>query len=258
MLPSGHEDAARSAFRKGAGWDRRVCVGKSRGEFLTVEKPPSAALRSLLDIVSNSSSSSINAPDDNTGQPSPASGAGAPPAPAGVVRRIKRLLGGSFIVYALLVATHLGEFWPFSIYPMFSRGGYPWVRSIVRDVTPTDTQAAQAGGDPLALALTDSLFWEGVDIDRLEGIPFPLEPAGINQNDVANFVSKSTDWNERRIAAMRKIYGDILDRQSLLVYRVDGRLLEDRSVDVVYTPYILMTPDTTVITPAIRPTGGER
>ena len=41
----------------------------------------------------------------------------------------------SFIIYGALVATHEGEYWPFSIYPMFSKAGNPWTRAIVRDVT---------------------------------------------------------------------------------------------------------------------------
>ena len=35
------------------------------------------------------------------------------------------LLVSLFMLQTLLVSTHLGEFWPFSIYPMFSRGGHP-------------------------------------------------------------------------------------------------------------------------------------
>lgn len=36
------------------------------------------------------------------------------------------------VVYGLLVAIHLGEFWPFSIYPMFSQTGNPWTGAAER------------------------------------------------------------------------------------------------------------------------------
>src|SRR5690625_1138715 len=46
-----------------------------------------------------------------------------------------KILGVLFLVHAILVSTHEGEFWPFSIYPMFSQAGNPWARAMVLDVT---------------------------------------------------------------------------------------------------------------------------
>ncbi len=143
---------------------------------------------------------------------------------------------GTIALSALLVSTHLGEFWPFSIYPMFSRGGHPWVRSVVRDVSGTDAA-------PLWATLDDP--------SDLVGNPYPLEPAGINQNDIANFVSKSDRWDAGRIGAMRKVFGKTLNDRSLLVYRVDGKLVDDRNVRVRFVPFILMTPDTTYLNPTL-------
>lgn len=53
-------------------------------------------------------------------------------------KRALHIVGGVLVVYALLVATHLGEFWPFSIYPMFSQAGTPWTRAVVREL-PSQT-----------------------------------------------------------------------------------------------------------------------
>ncbi|MDZ4701437.1 MAG: hypothetical protein SH809_17120 [Rhodothermales bacterium] len=148
--------------------------------------------------------------------------------PAPLVRA-RRLLGGTIVVYALLVATHLGEFWPFSIYPMFSQGGRTWTRAIVRDVS----------------AVPDSLLWHTVSIDDLPGEAFPINPTGVNQNDVANFVAKSSTWNADRVAALRTIFGEATQERSLLVMRVQGRLVDQDEVEVHYTPFILLAPDTT-------------
>src|SRR5690625_7490964 len=46
-----------------------------------------------------------------------------------------KILGVLFLVHAILVSTHEGEFWPFSIYTMFSQAGNPWERAMVLDVT---------------------------------------------------------------------------------------------------------------------------
>lgn len=149
--------------------------------------------------------------------------------------RIKRLLTGTLLVYALLVSTHLGEFWPFSIYPMFSRGGHDWSRAIVRDMK------GSAG----------AIRWEPSSIDTLPGEAFALDDQGINQNDIANFVAKSAQWSPRRVAAMRMVFGPALDSRQLLLYRADGRLEEDKSITVTFTPFIFMTSDSTYFNPSL-------
>lgn len=148
----------------------------------------------------------------------------------------RRLLGGTFLVYALLVATHLGEFWPFSIYPMFSQGGNTWTRALIRDVSE----------------VPGSNLWQTVfEDDDLPGDPYPLGLTDINQNDVANFVSKTRVWNADRVVALRKIFGETVDERSLLVYRVQGRLSEGREVEVTYTPFVMLAPEDTHFNPAL-------
>jgi len=149
--------------------------------------------------------------------------------------RTRRLLIGTLIAYALLVATHLGEFWPFSIYPMFSRGGHDWSRAIVRDMTEQP----------------DAISWQPVGIDELPGEAFALNDVSINQNDIANFVAKASDWSPRRVEAMRKVFGTTLNSHALLIYRAEGRLLDDRKVSMTFTPFVLMTPGTTRFNPEL-------
>lgn len=152
------------------------------------------------------------------------------------LEKSKRLLGGTFIVYALLVATNLGEFWPFSIYPMFSQAGRSWVRTIVRDVS--DRPVAPQD-------------WTPVNMESLDGLPYALEPVGINQNDVANFVSKSSQWTPQRTEAIRRVYREALRDRTLLVYRAQGTLSDDGSISVAFTPYVLMSPDSTWLHPEV-------
>lgn len=149
--------------------------------------------------------------------------------------KTKRILLGTLLVYLLLVSTHLGEFWPFSIYPMFSRGGHDWSRAIVRDMSSSDP----------------AIKWEPSTIDTLPGTPFALNDEGINQNDIANFVAKSAQWSPRRIAAMRKVFGAALDSKRLLLYRAEGHLEDDKRVTVTLTPFIFMTSDSTAFNPSL-------
>lgn len=148
-------------------------------------------------------------------------------------RRARRLLTGTFVVYAVLVAFHLGEFWPFSIYPMFSQGGNPWTRALVRDVEH----------------VPPALWWETATLDDLPGEAFPLNEVGVNQNDIANFVSKSTTWNERRVAGLRRVFGATLDDHAIMIYRADGRLVDPDSVAITLTPFIALTPDSVAFNP---------
>ncbi len=155
-----------------------------------------------------------------------------------------RLLAGLVLLQGLLVTTHLGdfwpaerthelgEFWPFSIYPMFSQGGKPWVRSLVRDVPAAD----------------DPALWRTRSFDDLPGQPYALDDVGVLQNDIANFISKSRTWNARRIAAIRKVFGDELALKNLLIFRAEGKIGDD-TVNVSFTPFLLLAPDSTYFNP---------
>lgn len=162
-----------------------------------------------------------------------------------------RLLVGILILYAVLVLLHLGhfgdvwppretrhelgEFWPLSIYPMFSRGGHPWVRSHMREVADA----------------SDPQLWQPRSFDDLPGTPYALGPRGINQNDIANFISKVRTWDAQRVAGIRSVFEEDLRQKNLLVYRADGAIV-DGEVSVVFTPFLLMAPDTTYFNPNLE------
>lgn len=155
-------------------------------------------------------------------------------------RRSMRVLGIVLVCYTLLVATHKGEFWPFSIYPMFSQAGRPWTRALVRAVPPStsNAEAAQA-------------MWETASLEDLPGEAFPLLPHGTFQNDLSNYVSKTEVWDARRIRGLRGFFNKPMEEKPahrLLVMRVRGRLAGD-SVAVVATPLALLSADTTRFNP---------
>ncbi len=145
-------------------------------------------------------------------------------------RKSLLLLLGIFIAYAGLVATHEGEFWPFSIYPMFSQAGHPWTRSFVRDVTDE----------------TRKIEFKTQTMDELYGDPFILNSVEVHQNDLSNFISKNKDWSESRKNAVRSYFKDELDTQKFLIYKINGRL-EGSEVAISYKPVIYLDADTTLI-----------
>lgn len=146
------------------------------------------------------------------------------------------------LVYAVTVATNLGEFWPFSIYPMFSQAGNPWSRSLVREVAPDD-----------------SIAWDAVPLDDLPGEPYGVAWGGVDAIDLANFVSKTREWDTDRVAALQLMLlaDPPKDPLHLLVFRVRARLTEDDSVAVMATPYVLvgtdLVPTDAHLNPELRP-----
>lgn len=132
----------------------------------------------------------------------------------------------TLLAYALLVAPHEGEFWPFSIYPMFSQAGNPWTRALVRDVSATP----------------DSVKWQATDLENLNGSPIALRELGVDQIDFANFISKTEMWTSQRKSALQVMFGEenIKDRE-LMIMKVHGRLIGEDSVTVQAVPLLLVT-----------------
>lgn len=146
-------------------------------------------------------------------------------------RRAVRVLIATFLAYGVLVGTNEGEFWPFSIYPMFSQGGTPWSRAIVRDVSNDD-----------------SVAWSLSTSRDLPGEPYPLSVRGVDPIDLSNFVSKTDRWDDARIAGLRKMFGEheLRDRD-LLVMRVNGRIDQDDSVIVEFVPYARLSAERSML-----------
>lgn len=144
-----------------------------------------------------------------------------------------RVAGVILLIQLVLVATHRGEFWPFSIYPMFSQAGDPFVRSLAREV-PSDL-------NPDSLETVHRLA-------DLPGEPFALESVGTNKNDLANFVQKNKEWNRRQIDGLRSLFEPKVNQQHLVVYKVTGKLQEgQREIAMAFTPFAYLTPDTSFV-----------
>ncbi len=165
-------------------------------------------------------------------------------------KKIGRLIVGLLVLQAILVFLHLGhfgdvwprdnprhelgEFWPFSIYPMFSRGGHPWVRSHTRIIADADEPG----------------LWQTASYATLPGQPYVLDNSGINQNDIANFIAKSDSWGPDRVAGIRSVFVEDLKQRNLMLYRVEGSI-EGDSVMVAFIPFLLLAPDTTYFNPSL-------
>lgn len=129
------------------------------------------------------------------------------------------------------MAAHEGEFYPFSIFPMFSQAGKPWTRVLVReaDAMPAD--------------------WSDRALGDLPGAIVPLSPLGVPQNDVSTFVGKTNRWSDTSTQTLSRFIAPATRRHAgVLVYRVVGRL-EGDSASIRAYPLAFATTDTLILTP---------
>lgn len=150
--------------------------------------------------------------------------------------RQRRFFWGIFLAQALLVATHLGEFWPFSVYPMFSQAGRTWTRSLIRDVSDLSTNE----------------YWQTRTFETLPGKAFAMDEIGINQNDIANFIQKIDGWGPANRENIRGLFKSQLANRKLLLYEVKGSLTDDKEVIQHYKPLLLMHKDSTTLNPDLN------
>lgn len=149
-------------------------------------------------------------------------------------RRGMKIIGILLVIYGLLVATHKGEFWPFSVYPMFSQAGNPWTRAIVLDVTDTP----------------DDKLWQTRTVTDLDLDAVGIGKIGVDQIDFSNFISKTENWTENRRNALRLMFGpDNIGNERWMTAKANGRLIGTDSVAVVIQPFLLVTADSVYMNP---------
>lgn len=145
-----------------------------------------------------------------------------------------KIIGATLIIYALLVAPHEGEFWPFSIYPMFSQAGNPWTRAMILDVTDKPE--------------TD--IWHKHSLQEREADVIAVGSYGVDQIDFSNFVSKTENWTRERRQALISMFGsNAIENQRWMVSKVRGELIGRDSVSIEILPFILITSDSTFTNP---------
>lgn len=128
--------------------------------------------------------------------------------PAALRRRALEALSVVSVFYVALIATHGGEFWPFSVYSMFaSSAGRPWQRALVRVVGGA---AASCSG--------------GCELSEMPGRALPLSERGVPQNDLSGLVQRAEHWSDDELQMLGAMFGGLPCREPLLVLRVRGSL----------------------------------
>ena len=148
-----------------------------------------------------------------------------------------KLIGWLFLLSTILVASHKGEFWPFSIYPMFSQAGNTWDRALLIEATPDDS----------------TNIWADRPMDSIDQTRIlSVKKLGVDQIDYSNFISKTESWTPSRIAALQKLFPEsVLKGKKVMATKATGTLADGDSVSVVLTPLFLIHSDTIIVNPEI-------
>jgi hypothetical protein len=151
-------------------------------------------------------------------------------------KRGMKVIGIILIIYAVLVASHDGEFWPFSIYPMFSQAGNPWTRAMVMDVTD----------------VPDDDIWQVQSLRNKSGPPVALREIGVDQIDYSTFISKTDNWTDSRRDAVRTMFGpENIGEGRWMAAKVHGQMAGGDSVIVEIQPFLLVTADSVYMNPRL-------
>jgi hypothetical protein len=135
------------------------------------------------------------------------------------VARFRALALSSLAAYALLVGLHAGEFFPFSIFAMFSGAGRPWARATVRELKG---EAAEPSCAPLLA-------------DELPGEPFPIHSLGLDQNDLSKFLLPMAKGPAPTdLVLLEKMFDVAHSPRELVIYQARGARDPDGSVQVRY------------------------
>lgn len=144
-------------------------------------------------------------------------------------RRFQRLAIGVVVANFLLIATHGGDFYPFSRFPMFSRAGRPWTVALVRSVTPEEAQ------QPLG----------AVEESALPGQPFPIHRHHINQDDLSAVIRPmKAPLTPEQTAFLAQYFQSVRGNAQLVLYRAEGkRAKQGGGVEVRFQPLAVMGPE---------------
>ncbi len=141
-----------------------------------------------------------------------------------LLKKIRTAVLTVFIIYGLLVATHQGEFWPFSTYQMFSQGGLPWSKPVLVKLDEDSCSSARF-----------------TDLSDLDGQSVPLNRYGIDHRDFSNFTRHLNTPSQAESEALRHLLQPVLSDSpdGLCVIRIDAKSAED-GVELHFTPVLFL------------------
>lgn len=153
-------------------------------------------------------------------------------------RRAAAAVIGMLVVYAVLVLANQGEFWPFSVFPMYSKGRESWARPLIIELPQT------AGPE----------IWRARQLDELPGDVFSLFTKDVDEDRLRMVWNATETWTAADIVRLRPLIGENNIRgRRLLVMDVRGEPAPDDGVSVICFPLAVLTEEGTLLNPSLGP-----
>jgi hypothetical protein len=152
-------------------------------------------------------------------------------------RKAASLVVVVLVAYAGLTLTHGGEYWPFSVFPMFSKPRPSWSTPVIREI-------AKTAGDEI---------WQVTSLDHLPGSGFSLDTYGVKIHELRSVFLSNEAWEPNEILSLRSLIGEANIRgRRLLVMDVRGQLDPDDRVSVACLPLAILSENDTRLSPVLR------
>ncbi len=132
------------------------------------------------------------------------------------LQKTKKIFISVFVIYAILVASHEGEFWPFSIYQMFSEGGKDWSKSLLLDLPEEEC----------SIAAFESL-------EELSEYAIALIPHSVSQSDLSNYVKRARYWDDPTISGLQSLISNVIDENSVCLVNIRTGLRDNIMVSEI-------------------------
>lgn len=153
---------------------------------------------------------------------------------------MRLILMATAVAYVGLVASHRGEFWPFSVFPMFSRAGKPWVRVVLRELEPD--------------AVVGDTTWDTVPREALPGRALGLDEGALDLGLLSRSARKAETWVAKPEAGQDFVreLGAVPEGRRVLVVRAHGRLEEGGEVVTAYEPIAVVEDSSLRLSPHLE------
>ncbi len=144
--------------------------------------------------------------------------------------RLRACIIATLVIYGALVATHEGEFWPFSTYQMFSQGGLPWDKPVLLEL---DAEACKTS--------------EFSSLEELNEFGVALNPYGIDHRDFSNFARHLSNPGEEELLALRSLLQPVIDGNEGLCITAIYAETSGSDINLTFTPAMYLSRDETIL-----------
>jgi len=146
-----------------------------------------------------------------------------------ILMKIRTAIIITLFLYAALLSTHAGEFWPFSTYQMFSQGGKGWEKPVLVEMDESSCRAASFS-----------------HLSQLEPHTISLADYNIDHRDFSDYISFRKCWEQEDLQGLQRLIKPVLQRYESCIILISTELNEG-VITSSFAPFLFMNTEQTSI-----------